>query len=73
MTTAGVAAPAMVTKRQAPPKLSLVRGGRLAEPETPVRWARVREARSRITAGYYDRPDVRERVLAAVLDEIEDL
>jgi len=73
VTTAGVAAPAMITKRPAPPKLSLVRGGRLAERETPVRWERVRGARVRITAGYYDRPDVRERVLAAVLDEIEDL
>jgi hypothetical protein len=38
-----------------------------------VRWERVRNARARITAGYYDRPEVRERVLTAVLDEIDDL
>jgi len=36
-----------------------------------VRWERVRTARARISAGYYDRPDVRERVLTAVLDELE--
>jgi len=39
---------------------------------TPLVSDRVRTARARISAGYYDRPDVRERVLAALLDELDD-
>jgi hypothetical protein len=56
--------------------LRLVTGGRPARSPRaaeakPVRWERVRNARARIDAGFYDRPDVRERVLAAVLEELE--
>jgi hypothetical protein len=51
----------------------VVVGGRGIEHDPSVRWERVRNARARITAGYYDRPEVRERVLTAVLDEIDDL
>jgi hypothetical protein len=35
-----------------------------------VRWARVNAVRARIAAGYYDRENVRERVLDALLDEL---
>jgi hypothetical protein len=71
-TTAGATTPAMAARRKATPKLRVVKGGRSSERDTSIRWDRVRNARARITAGYYDRPDVRERVLAAVLDEIDD-
>ena len=35
-----------------------------------VRLARVAEARRRIASGWYDRPDVRNRLVEAVLQEI---
>jgi hypothetical protein len=37
-----------------------------------VRWARVNAARARIAAGYYDRENVRERLLDALLEEFTD-
>jgi hypothetical protein len=37
-----------------------------------VRWARVNAARARIAAGYYDRENVRERLLDALLEELTD-
>jgi hypothetical protein len=37
-----------------------------------VRWARVNAARARIAAGYYDRENVRERLLDALLDELTE-
>ena len=64
--------PNTVVRPTTTPKLSVVKGGRTADHEPSVRWDRVRNARARISAGYYDRPDVRERVLSAVLDEIDD-
>ena len=48
-------------------------GGRATECEAAVRWDRVRNARARISGGYYDHPEIREQVLSAVLDEIEDM
>ena len=38
-----------------------------------VRWSRVKAARARIAAGFYDRADVREQLLDALLDELTDL
>ncbi len=35
-----------------------------------VRWSRVKAARARIAAGFYDREDVRERLVEAVLEEL---
>jgi hypothetical protein len=35
-----------------------------------VRWARVTTARTRIGAGYYERPDVQDLVVTAVLNEL---
>ena len=35
-----------------------------------VRWAKVMTARARMAVGYYDRDDVREKVLDAVLKEL---
>lgn len=35
-----------------------------------VRWNRVLTARTRLALGYYDRPDVLERLADAVLDEL---
>ncbi len=43
------------------------RRGRAAE---GVRWSRVRAARARIAAGYYDRADVSEKLVEAVLTEL---
>jgi len=40
--------------------------------DASVRWSRVKAARARIVAGFYDRDDVRERLLEAVLDELSD-
>ncbi len=37
-----------------------------------VRWARVNAARARIAAGYYDRENVRERLLDALLEELTE-
>ncbi len=36
-----------------------------------VRWTRVGTVRARIAAGYYDRPDIRERLVDAVLEELD--
>ena len=38
--------------------------------EACVRGARVMAARARIAAGFYDRADVREKLLDAILDEL---
>ena len=37
----------------------------------PIRWSKVMTAQARIAVGYYDRDDVREQVLAAVLEVLE--
>ena len=37
-----------------------------------VRRARVKAARARIAAGFYDRAEVREKLLDAILDELTD-
>lgn len=41
-----------------------------ATPVPQVRWDRVWRAQARIASGYYDRPDVRERVVDAMLAEL---
>lgn len=43
-----------------PPKLQLVEGRLL-------RWEKIRAARERIAAGFYDREDIRSRLADAVL------
>ena len=35
-----------------------------------VRWSRVRAAKARIAAGFYDREDVRDRLADAVYEEL---
>jgi len=35
-----------------------------------TRWSRVERARARIAARFYDRDDVREKLLDAILDEL---
>jgi hypothetical protein len=35
-----------------------------------IRWSRVLAAQARVASGYYDRPDVQEFILDAVIDEI---
>jgi hypothetical protein len=35
-----------------------------------VRWSRVKTARARVASGFYDREDVREKLLEAVLEEM---
>lgn len=67
----------MQSRPAATPVLRLVtaagvsRNGRTAPSSPTVRMDKIRTARARISAGYYDRPDVRERVLSALLDELE--
>ena len=70
--TADATTLAKSAKRRTTPQLRVVQGGRVLESDPTVRWDRVRNARARITAGYYDCPEVRERVLTAVLDEIDE-
>ncbi len=62
----------MTASRTLVPRLRVVNGGRAGRRDDGIRWDRVRNARARISTGYYDRPDVRERELAAVLDEIDE-
>ena len=75
---AGVTTPVISPRRRVPPQLRVVQGGRDHSSsedgrDATVRWERVRSARARISTGYYDRPEVRERVLTAVLDEIDEI
>jgi len=49
--------------------LQVVPGGADAQ-DSPTRWGRIKNARARAAAGYYDRPEVREQVLEAVLREL---
>ena len=42
-----------------------------ARPRASVRWSRVRTAQARIDAGFYDRDDVREQVMKAVLEDLQ--
>jgi hypothetical protein len=37
----------------------------------PIRWGKIMTARARIAAGYYDRPDILERLADAVLEELQ--
>jgi hypothetical protein len=37
-----------------------------------VRWSRVQAVRARIAAGFYDRADVREKLVDAILGEVTD-
>ncbi len=37
-----------------------------------VRWDKVAKARERIAAGHYDRPEVRERMIEALLEELRE-
>jgi hypothetical protein len=53
------------------PRLELVVTPSAAPGPEPIRWSRVRTARARVAAGYYDRADVMERLATAVLAEIE--
>jgi hypothetical protein len=43
-----------------------------ARAEVGVRWSRVKAARERIAAGYYDRAEVRGELLDAILEELAD-
>lgn len=36
----------------------------------PIRWSRVATAQARIAADYYERRDVRDRLIEALLDEL---
>jgi hypothetical protein len=47
-------------------------GGKRSRGEAGVRWSRVKAARARIAAGFYDRDDVREKLLNAILDELTE-
>ena len=47
-------------------------GGGRSRGEAGVRWSRVKAARARIAAGFYDRDDVREELLNAIMDELAE-
>ena len=48
-----------------------VTGGSRRRSTGEVRWSRVKTARARIAAGFYDRESVRRKLVDAVLDELE--
>jgi len=53
-------------------QLVSVAGGERSRSQAGVRWSRVKAARARIAAGFYDRADVREKLLEAILEELTD-
>jgi hypothetical protein len=53
-------------------RLVPVAGKTAPRAEAGVRRSRVKAARARIAAGFYDRAEVREKVLDAILDELTD-
>ena len=53
-------------------RLVAIPGGKRSRGEAGVRWSRVEAARARIAAGFYDRVDVREQLLDAILEEVTD-
>ena len=53
-------------------RLAAVPGGKRSRGDAGVRWSRVKAARARIAAGFYDRVDVREKLLDAILEELTD-
>jgi hypothetical protein len=53
-------------------RLVPVAGGKRSRSEAGVRWSRVRAARARIAAGFYEREEVREKLLDVILDELAD-
>ena len=53
-------------------RLVTTAAGKSSRGEPGVRWSRVKTARARIAAGFYDRADVREKLLDALLDELTD-
>jgi hypothetical protein len=53
-------------------RLVPVAGGKRSGDDTGVRWSRVKAVRARIADGFYDREDVREKLLDAVLAELTD-
>src|SRR5262245_5589982 len=50
------------------PRLQLVVSPSVPE---PIRWSRIRTARARVAAGYYERTEVLDRLAAAVLEDLE--
>ena len=59
---------------QKPGRMRLVpgAGSKRDRGEADVRWSRVKAARARIAAGYYEHDEVREKLLDALLDELAD-
>jgi len=54
------------------PRLSLVPTPSAAERRVDsIRWSKVIAVRARISAGHYDRDDVKERLVASVLRELD--
>ena len=53
-------------------RLETIVDGTSHRAEAGVRWSRVKAARARIAAGFYDRADVREKLLHALLDALTD-
>ena len=53
-------------------RLVTATAGKCPGGEVGVRCSRVKAARARIATGFYDRVDVREELLDAILDELTD-
>ena len=64
------------SRRAQPPRLELVRGGRATTPRTNgngrVRDGVIDRARSRVSAGYYDRPRVQRALVDTLWKELCD-
>jgi hypothetical protein len=59
-------------KKRSQPRVRLVPSAGGKPDDAGVRWSRVGRARERIAAGYYDREDVRERLLEAIVRELSE-
>lgn len=66
-----VPAPSESAPLNGSPRLRLVVPPATSAIPEPIRWSRIRTARARVAAGYYDRADVLDRLAQAVLEEIE--
>jgi hypothetical protein len=57
-------------RRSRAPRRALGSARRSTDTTPAIRWSRILSARARIAAGYYERNEVQERLVDAVLEEL---
>lgn len=58
------------TQRRSHTSSRPVSAHRSADPPLTIRWSKILSARARIAAGYYERDEVQDRLVDAVLQEL---